>query len=177
MYVNDGMVALREFKVEDIELKVSWINDPENNRYLHYDLPLEYEKTKQWFYHRDLSKRLDCVIEYDGVPVGLIGLLNLDAVNQKAEYYITMGSHAYKRKGIATTASHLILRYAFDTLKLNKVYLNVDSGNTAACALYEKIGMRCEGEFLEDLWHRDEFVDRKRYAVLRSQYLKKCERE
>lgn len=172
MYVNDGAVALRDFTVEDIEWKVAWINDPLNHQYLHYDLPLEYKKTLEWFHGRNMEKRLDCTIEYNGIPVGLIGLLNIDRANKKAEYYITIGCHEYKHKGIATTASRLILSYAFETLKLNKVYLNVDAKNTVACALYEKIGMVCEGEFLEDLWVRGEFIDRKRYAVLRSLYIK-----
>lgn len=171
MHMNDGNVSLREFCIDDIKLKIDWINDSNNHKYLHYDLPLEYEKTLQWFENRNLDKRLDCIIEYGGIPVGLIGLLEIDKINKKAEYYITIGSDSFKRKGIATIASYLILRYAFETLKLNKVYLNVDSKNKAACTLYEKIGMVCEGEFIEDLYHNGEFIDRRRYALLRSMYL------
>ena len=171
MYISDGKVSVRLFCRDDIALKVQWINDPSNHQYLHYDLPLEYDKTLQWFEGRNLAARLDCTIEYDGVPVGLIGLLAIDRVNRKAEYYITIGSHEYKGKGIATTASRLILKYAFEQLKLNKVYLNVDAENRAACALYEKLGMTCEGEFAEDLWHNGRFIDRKRYAVLCSAYV------
>lgn len=173
MYISEGDVSLRDFSVEDIELKIKWINDPKNNRYLHYDLPMEYDKTIAWFHGRNLEKRLDCTIQYQGVPVGLIGLLNIDHVSQKAEYYITIGCHEYKHKGIATSASRLILQYAFEVLKLNKVYLNVDAENTAACALYEKLGMVCEGVFHEDLWHRGKLIDRKRYAILKSTYLVK----
>lgn len=171
MHINDGEVSLRDFRIDDIKLKIDWINDPKNHHYLHYDLPLEYEKTLQWFKNRNLEKRLDCIIEYDGIPVGVIGLLEIDKINKKAEYYITIGCHELKRKGIATIASHLILKYAFEVLKLNKVYLNVDSKNKAACTLYEKIGMVCEGEFIEDLYHNGEFIDRRRYAILRSLYL------
>ena len=171
MHISNGKVSLRDFCVDDIQLKIDWINDPKNHRYLHYDIPLEYNKTLRWFMGRNVDKRLDLVIEYDGHPVGLIGLLDIDQKNKKAEYYITIGSHEFKRKGIATVASNLILEYAFHVLNLNKVYLNVDADNAMACALYEKIGMRCEGEFLEDLWHRDAFIDRKRYAILRNQFL------
>lgn len=177
MYISDGKISLRDFAETDIPRKVSWINDLANNRYLHYDLPLEYDKTKNWFYKRNSERRLDCTIEYDGVPVGLIGLLEIDHTNQKAEYYITIGAQEYKRRGIAAGASRLILEYAFDVLLLNKVYLNVDAENRGACALYEKIGMVCEGYFCQDLWHRGSFVDRKRYAITRDMYRNKKEDE
>lgn len=171
MYISEGQVSLRDFAEEDIQLKVEWINDSRNNRFLHYDIPLDYHKTLIWFHNRNLEKRLDCTIEYGGTPVGVVGLIGIDFVNQKAEYYITIGSHEHKSKGIATIASGLILRYAFEVLKLNKVYLNVDAENLAACALYEKIGMKCEGYFQQDLWHRGRLVDRKRYAILKDPFL------
>ena len=150
LYISDGTVSVRDFCKEDIALKIQWINDPKNHQYLHYDLPLEYGKTLRWFENRDLSVRLDCTIEYNDVPVGLIGLLGIDHTNCKAEYYITIGEHSYKHKGIATKASWLLLEYAFETLKMNKVYLNVDSENIIACNLYEKLGFRCEGIFREE---------------------------
>ena len=82
-------VSIRKFQKEDIKKKVEWINNPENNRYLHYDLPLEYEKTLDWFEkNKDRTDRYDAVIECGGEAVGLIGLLSVDRKNSKAEYYI-----------------------------------------------------------------------------------------
>ena len=42
-------VSIRKFDKKDIPNKVNWINDPRNNAFLHYDLPLEIEKTEVWF--------------------------------------------------------------------------------------------------------------------------------
>ena len=162
--------SLRVFEKKDIEKKIEWINNPENNAFLHYDIPLEYEKTLNWFRKKDNSKRIDCVIEYKSNPVGLIGLLAIDNNSKKAEYYITLGSTEHKRKGIATKATMLILEYAFNDLKLNKVYLNVDADNVAACKLYENTGFICEGVFLEDQERRGQLIDRKRYAYLKKNW-------
>lgn len=161
------LVSLRDFNEDDIRLKIEWINNPNNNQYLHYDIPIEYEKTLCWFREKDNAHRIDCIIEYDGIPVGVIGLLSIDSVSRKAEYYITVGNTAYKRKGIATKATLLILEYAFEDLVLNKVYLTVDADNEIACRLYEKVGMSCEGLFREDLLHQGKLIDRKRYAILK----------
>ena len=117
-------VSIRGFKEIDIEKKVEWINNSENNQYLHYDLPLEKEKTLKWFQGIQNSEtRLDAVIEYNSIPIGLIGLLDIDKKNKKAEYYICMGEPKYKGKGIAKKASLLLINYAFSELKLNKIYL------------------------------------------------------
>lgn len=161
------LVSLREFTEQDIELKVNWINDPGNNQFLHYDIPIEYEKTLRWFRNKDNAHRMDCTIEYDGEPVGVIGLLSIDSVSKKAEYYITIGNTAYQRKGIASKATMLILEYAFEDLNLNKVYLTVDADNERACKLYERVGMSCEGVFREDLFRRGKLIDRKRFAILK----------
>lgn len=159
-------VLVREFRLEDIPQKVEWINNPNNNEYLHYNLPLSVEGTTHWFINKDSSSRLDCVVEYDGIPVGVIGLLQIDNSNKKAEFYITIGSTEFKRKGIATIATKLIIDYAFHELNLQKVYLNVDEKNENACRLYEKVGFKCEGVFIKDMFFKNEWINRRRYAVL-----------
>lgn len=158
--------VLRDFREDDVEKKVEWINDPNNNEYLHYDIPLSCEKTKEWFLKKDNTNRVDCVIEYRGTPVGVIGLLNIDRANKKAEYYITIGEKGYKQCGIAFLATQMILEYAIDDLGLHKVYLNVDEDNIAACRLYEKTGFVCEGVFREDMLRKGQYINRRRYAFL-----------
>jgi len=163
-------ILIRDFEERDIDSKIKWINDEKNNKFLHYDIPLNKEKTFLWFKNK-ADNRLDCVIEYEDVPVGLIGLINIDNINSKAEYYISIGRHDLKRKGIATTATELILEYAFNDLKLNKVYLNVDEENEAACRLYEKIGYKIEGLFIKDMLHKGKLINRKRYAIFSDDFL------
>lgn len=161
-------VVLRDFEESDVPKKVEWINNSQNNQFLHYELPLKIEKTIEWFRNKDNSRRLDCIIEYEGVPVGLIGLLQIDRSNLKAEYYITIGETGYKQKGIATKATMAIIEYAFTELNLHKVYLTVDARNEHAIKLYEKVGFKQEGYFVDDLFcpHTSEFIDRKRYATV-----------
>ena len=171
MLLTNKSVSVRLFNEDDITNKIHWINNSENNEFLHYDIPLTYEKTLLWYQNKDNDSRIDCVIEFNGAPVGLIGLLNISTVHRKAEFYICIGDITVKRKGVATISTNLILKYAFEKMLLNKVYLNVDSENSAACKLYEKIGFVCEGEFKEDLFHRGKMINRKRYAMLNKEFI------
>ena len=52
------------------------------------------------------------------------------------------------------------------------MYLSVDADNMAACHLYEKLGLRCEGVFKEDMMHRGKLIDRKRYAILKKEWMR-----
>ena len=161
-------ICIRKFNINDVENKVKWINDSANNKYLHYNLPLEYEKTIEWFKRTEsLTTRLDAVIEYEGIPVGLIGLLGIDMTNKKAEYYICMGEQNFKGRGIAKTASNLLVEYAFETLGLNKIYLYTERENDAAQKLFEKLGFEKEGLLKEDIIYNGRKVDRYVYGITR----------
>ena len=166
-------VTIRKFERKDIAKKVEWINNSANNRFLHYDIPLNIEKTQNWFDGiKDREDRFDAVIEADGLPCGTIGLLSIDKKNSKAEYYIAMGEVSLKGKGISTQATKLILEYAFLSLKLNRVYLFTEIENIAAQRLFEKVGFIKEGCLREEILSHGKYVNRFAYGILRSDYLK-----
>ena len=120
--------------------------------------------------NKNRTDRYDAVIQYDGISVGIIGLLNIDVKNKKAEYYITMGEHNYKGKGIATVASKLLFIYAFEKLELNKIYLYTEVENEIAQHLFEKIGFKKEGKLIEDLIINGRKIDRYVYGILKKDY-------
>ncbi|MBQ7473720.1 MAG: GNAT family N-acetyltransferase [Oscillospiraceae bacterium] len=164
-------VTIRKFERSDIPNKVKWINDPANNRYLHYDLPLSVEKTEKWFdSHFGETTRYDAVIEVDGKAVGLIGLLAVDQKNRKAEYYISLGDTAYKGKGVAKEATRKLLRFAFEELGLNRVYLFTEVDNLSAQKLFEAVGFQREGILQQDIFSRGVYVNRIAYGFLKEDW-------
>lgn len=170
-YWANMQISIRKFERQDVENKVKWINDSRNNAYLHYDLPLEVEKTELWYEkNKYRTDRYDAVIEIDGMAAGLIGLLNIDCKNQKAEYYVCIGDQSVKGKGVALMASKLLLEYAFCTLKLNKIYLYTERDNIKAQRLFERLGFRNEGLLKEDLIYNGRRVDRFYYGITRLEY-------
>lgn len=150
---------------------MEWINNPENNQFLHYDIPISVEGTEKWFdSHINDINRFDAVMEADGVPVGTIGLLSIDWKNSKAEYYVAMGETAYKGKGVAKEASRLILQYGFEKLGLNRIYLFTEIDNIAAQKLFEKVGFTREGIIRQDIISHGKYVDRVAYGYLKEEW-------
>ncbi len=165
------LVTIRPFEKRDIPKKVEWINNPENNQFLHYDIPIEVEKTEDWFERNKFREdRYDAIIEADGIPCGTIGLLAIDKKNHKAEYYIAMGETFLKGKGISTEATKLVLNYAFKNLELNRVYLFTETENIIAQKLFEKVGFVREGCIKQDIISRGRYVDRFVYAILKKDF-------
>ncbi len=156
----NNKVQIRKFEFKDINNKINWINNPENNKFLHYELPLEYEKTCKWYEGvKNNKNRFDAVIEYKDSPVGIVGLLNIDYKNKKCEEYITLGDTSLKRRGIATKALELVCLYAFKELNLRKVVAYVEYGNPSLY-LHTKVGFQIEGFLRSDLLVQNESVDR-----------------
>ena len=169
--MQDARITIRKFEKSDIPKKVEWINNPANNRFLHYNIPLSVEGTERWFdSHQGETTRYDAVIEADGVPVGTIGLLSIDRKNSKAEYYIAMGETAYKGKGVAKEASRLILAYGFEELGLNRIYLFTEADNIAAQKLFERVGFKREGILKQDVYSHGAFADRIAYGYLKEEW-------
>ena len=164
-------ISIRKFEEGDIENKIGWINNPNNNSFLHYDLPLKYDETLSWFLkNKNRIDRYDAVILVDDTPVGLLGLLGIEQKNRKAEFYIALGEENYKGKGVALKASELMLNYAFNELKLNKVYLYTEKDNIAAQKLFEKLGFLKEGLLKEDIIYNGRKVDRFFYGITTNEY-------
>ena len=164
-----GNVNIRPFTENDILNKVRWINDCENNKFLHYELPLDEDKTRAWFHkNKDRADRYDAIIEYDRNPVGVIGLLSI--VDGRAEYYITLGESRYRGKGIARDASILLLKYAFDELDLLEVYLYTEVDNIPAQKLFEKCGFVKHRLDKNSAVNRGALVDRFYYSITASEF-------
>lgn len=165
-------ITLRKFELADVPLKVRWINDPRNNRYLHYDLPLKEDATAAWFEKvRHMDNRLDMTILCDSVPIGIAGLLGIDSKNRNAELYITIGEQDYKGRGIAREAIKLLLRIAFTQLQLHRIYLLTEVDNLAAIRAYDKFGFVREGCMRDELCGSDgNYVSLYVYSMLKKEF-------
>lgn len=165
-------VELKKFAFDDIPYKVSWINDSANNKYLHYDLPLTVEKTQIWYEKiKDRTDRWDATVFYNGKPVGLFGLLNIDYKNKQAEDYSLIGDISVKGKGIGSKAGILNLAHAFYDLNMNKVWGTIEVGNEASLKRWRRMGGIVEGYLHDYIWREDHFVDAYYVACFKNSFV------
>lgn len=67
--------------------------------------------------------------------------------------------HAYLHQGYATEALRAIIQYLFHTMKVHRIYTNMDARNISSLRLCQRVDMRIEAHFIQDYWNKGEWTD------------------
>lgn len=89
-------------------------------------------------------------------------------VNYLDEYELSyqIYSPEHRGKGFTTEAVNLLVRYLFETRRVNRIRLVIDPGNLASRRLAEKCGFLHEGTARGAWYHRGRHRDVEIYAIL-----------
>lgn len=166
-------LLLRPFRTEDSPAVHRMAGHRDIARFT-MNVPHPYLKgmAEQWIAgHADAwttRKAITCAMERreDAEVVGAIGL-RLDGENELAELGYWVGND-YWGNGYATEAGAELLRFGFDTLRLNRVMARHFGSNPASGRVMQKIGMRKEGTLRQHYRKWGEFEDIIFYGILAS---------
>jgi RimJ/RimL family protein N-acetyltransferase len=172
-FLIGAKVYLRPLGLDDAALLTSWLNDREVIRNLRAYRPLT-RLAEEAFLRKLGESESDVVLgivarETDQL-LGGTGLHQIDSRNRHAQFGIFLGEKTSWGKGYGTEATRLIVRYAFDTLNLNRVWLHVYEDNDRALRVYEKVGFRIEGRLRQDTFRDGRYWDTIVMAVLREEW-------
>jgi [ribosomal protein S5]-alanine N-acetyltransferase len=93
---------------------------------------------------------------------------DIDDKNRHAMFGIFVGAAEARGKGYGTAATAMVVRYAFNTLNLNRVWLHVYEDNKPGIRVYEKVGFRKEGVLRQDNFRRGRYRDTIVMGILRA---------
>ncbi len=91
------------------------------------------------------SNILGMVCDTSGKPIGIVGFLNYNHHQQKAELRKLIGNPAKRGKGYGKKASRLWISYGIHGLKLRKIYLYTFDTNLRNIRINEELGFKLEG--------------------------------
>ena len=147
-------IHLRPLQLEDTDEILRWRNQPFVRSHFIYQQDFTRAGHLHWFGEQLLSgsaMQFLIVANADERHLGSIYLRDIDWMHQKAEFGIFLWSVEDAGHGIGTEAARLLLRYAFDSLHLHRVYLRVFADNARAIAAYQKAGFQMEGRLRESV--------------------------
>ena len=169
-------VRLRAIERQDLPLFVAWLNDPEVRQHLLVNIPLSQAQEDGWF-DRMLARPLEeqpLGIEVRTPEgwrlVGNCSFFDLDWRNRCCELGIFIGDKEYWSRGYGTQVMRLMLKYGFNTLNLNRVYLRVYESNPRGIKCYEKAGFRHEGRLRQAIFQDGRYIDLLMMSVIRSEW-------
>jgi ribosomal-protein-serine acetyltransferase len=151
--VTNGCILLRPLQMADIVPMYEAVRESVTgvSRWLarcHPDYSMEDSRT--WIESRpaawaDGSEYSFAITDAaDGTFLGTCGLNRLDPVHQWANLGYWVRS-SRTRKGVATAATLLVARFAFEELNLNRVEIVIATGNHPSLRVSEKGGATREG--------------------------------
>ena len=178
-HLESPRIVLRPFRDADLPSFLAYRNDPEIAKYQSWESLNEQEahafvqeqKSLQpgvpgaWF-------QLAIELKETGRLVGDCGLKIHQQDTQQAEIGFTL-SRDYQSKGLASETVSCLLDYAFIQLGLHRIIAVTDCQNAPCVALLERLGLRREGHFLQNVWFKGMWGDEYLYAILKDEWLQK----
>jgi aminoglycoside 6'-N-acetyltransferase len=170
-------IHLRPFQESDLEVFAAYRSDPEVARYQSWDAPFSLDQAIAFFEGLKQAQPgrpgdwYQLAVERLTQP-GLIGdcaFQVLEHDHQQAEIGFSF-SRLYQKQGYATEAVNRLLDYLFGDLHLHRVTAICDAENLNSARLLERIGMRREGHFIENIWFKGAWGSEYSYAVLQREW-------
>jgi RimJ/RimL family protein N-acetyltransferase len=173
--IETPRLVLRRFADADLATFLAYANDPLVSRYQSWESYTEAEA-------RDLIGRQKTAepgrpgwfsfaveLKETGVMVGHVSLSAKAEDVRQGEMGFAF-AREYQGRGLAREAAERVLAYAFEALGMHRVVGVTDCENVRSVALLERLGMRREAHFVENIWFKGAWGSEFYYAILRSEW-------
>jgi RimJ/RimL family protein N-acetyltransferase len=166
-YWQGQHIRLRAVEPSDAETFVRWNLDSDRARHLDFVWPPQSLAAVQTWCEEQSKKKPEkddyfwLIVDAHGEPVGTIATHQCSPRTGTFMYGLDIAEE-HRRRGYASEAIRLILRYYFDELRYQKCNVTVHSNNEASLRLHESLGFTREGtirrmvytdgQYFDDVW-------------------------
>jgi RimJ/RimL family protein N-acetyltransferase len=174
-YWVGASIRLRAIEPPDWETYFAWNQDDEMARSLYaIPLPQSREAVKRWAEQESIQKPEGddfrfILEEKTGVVVGDLTIHGCQRRSGTFAYGISVKKE-HRRKGYATEAIILALRYYFQELRYQKVNATVNDFNEPSVRLHEKLGFRREGQLRRMGYTNGKYFDQFIYGLTAEEF-------
>jgi RimJ/RimL family protein N-acetyltransferase len=172
-FLIGSRVYLRPLESEDAASLQPWVNDEEVARTVAFHRPLTLADERA-FVERTRSADHEIVLaialQRGDRMIGDVGLHAIHSKDRSAVLGIMIGDKKEWGKGYGTEATALMVRYAFETMNLNRVSLHVFEFNVRGIRAYEKVGFRQEAIFRQAVFREGRYWNTIGMAILRDEW-------
>ncbi|GGE36268.1 hypothetical protein GCM10011391_13850 [Pullulanibacillus camelliae] len=148
---------------------LEWRNSLRIRRAMFTEDIISMDEHKKWFETVNLKSDFSIFLFFcDQMPLGVMSFNQTSYVNAFTFWGFYIGTQS--SKGFGKILGYLGLEYAFNQLKLNKVYGEVLTGNEKSIKFHESFGFNQEGYFKNHINKQGEFCDVIRYALFNEEW-------
>tara|TARA_Y100000996_G_scaffold414465_1_gene405439 strand:+ start:3952 stop:4539 length:588 start_codon:yes stop_codon:yes gene_type:complete len=173
--LKGNRVDLIPFKEEFITEKyLDWLSDIEVTKYLdvsNYDQTIDTITNYINRFNNSENYIFAIVIKEINNHIGNITLQNINWVHKFATEGIMIGDKKYWKDGYGTEARSLLLEFAFNDLKLNRIVSSAFVDNLAGIKSNTKLGYKKEGIFRNHMILEGQYSDVIQQGILKEDFM------
>lgn len=154
---------------EYLDIVFRWRNLIDVRKNMYTDHEITQEEHLAWFerMNQDSSKQY-FIFELDNEPCGVIGFVDINIISKSSSWAFYSGDTAVR--GIGSLMEVAALDYAFNELKLEKLYCEVLEFNDSVIKFHKKHGFEQEGIFKKHHFSKGRYWDVHRLAIFKSDW-------
>ncbi len=173
-FLKTKRLGLRPLLLEDARGYWNWFNDEEICKFnSHHKIPMTLQDAEEYI-KQSSGKNSLIVLAIEELSaqkhIGNISLQNIDYLNRSAEMAFMIGNRESWGKSYATEAGAALLKHAFFTLNLHRVYLGTAENNIGMQHVAAKLGFTLEGRRKEALFKDNQYRDILEYGILKRDF-------
>lgn len=175
--IKGKLVGLRSIEKADLQLLKEWRNIPSLRKNFREYRELNLDQQLKWFeaLQETRSTNFMFVIERlnDNMPLGACGLLQTNWIIRAADFslYIGFEESYVDSHGYAKETATLLLEYAFNTLNLNKVWMEVYEFDAVKMQLFTKqFGFKKDGVLRDNCFEDGRYWDSYLISLTRKEF-------
>lgn len=137
-------VTLKPISSADLEMVRQWRNDPSIADLMLDKTEITSQMQQRWFESLfDDQSRAYWVAYFKQQPIGVASLSKIDLSSKTAEPGMYIYPEQYRNNIVPFCVAFALNDFAFDILKLSKLYGKIYSSNAASVRFHQKCGYRC----------------------------------
>lgn len=152
-------MLIKYIKIEKIKKPIitkkwiNWLNDKEVTKYSCQRLYKHTIDTQKDYLKKKIKEKKTVFFKllFKKNKIGIIVLTKIDNYHKNCEINYLIGDKSFWGKGVATHCIKLVLKYAFNNLKMKKIYTCIYSNNLASKKALMKNHFKIEG-ILKDFY-------------------------
>lgn len=167
-------LRLRELRPGDTEAIFRIFSDPEVIRYYDFEAFQSQSEAADLIARQRLRFKEQEAIRWgitqtaNDVVIGTIGL-HISTFNAQGGLGYDL-ARPYWRRGVMSEALTIVIRFGFNTLRLNRLQALVVPGNDASAGLLRKLGFSEEGLLRDYAFFKGRYQDLRCFSLLKREY-------
>jgi RimJ/RimL family protein N-acetyltransferase len=146
--LEGNQLLLRGIELSDVDELMKYWNKKEVKQFLYQIAPHSKEEEEEWIRSTWKQRKkgkgyvFAIIVKEEDLYIGNVEVTIINQISRRGMIGIVIFNPIFWGKGLGTEALELIINFAFNTINLNSLELEVFETNMRARSCYEKVGFK-----------------------------------